>query len=202
MVEGDRPKPSSSARHDEGESLKGACNDMRPTTALFGFSSLVIGTGVGAAAFFFGGFFDIAASAPDPAPVNWALIHVREASIMRHAVEPAPMPLDDPALVQEGARAYQGLGCQSCHGGLGARPARFSQGLNPQPNLKAVIGGITPPELFWVLKNGIKMTGMPSFGSGSDPTPDAELWKVVAFLKHVPSLSSDDLAKWITVHPH
>ena len=173
---------------------------MKPFPAIAGAACLAIAAGVGAATFFFDGFFNVSASEQDPALVNWTLSHVREASITRHATDQPSMSLDDAALVRDGAQAYASLGCQSCHGGLGAKPARFSQGLNPQPNLKAVIDEITPPELFWVLKNGIKMTGMPSFGTGKDPVPDAELWSVVAFLKGVPSLSSDDLAKWTATH--
>ncbi|MCW6511821.1 c-type cytochrome [Lichenifustis flavocetrariae] len=173
---------------------------MKPFTAIACAACLAIAAGVGTATFFFGGVFSVAASERDPALVNWALVHVREASITRHATDQPPMSLDDASVVQGGAQAYASLGCQSCHGGLGVKPARFSQGLNPQPNLKAVIEDITPPELFWVLKNGIKMTGMPSFGTGKDPVPDAELWSVTAFLKRVPSLSSDDLAKWTAAH--
>lgn len=169
---------------------------MSSLKAHVGAACLVVAAGVGIAVFFFGGFFSVAASAQDPALVNWALINVREASIARHAIERPPFQVDDVAVVGRGAQAYASLGCQSCHGGLGAKPARFSEGLNPQPNLKAVINNISPPELYWVLKNGIKMTGMPSFGTGKDAASDADLWSVVAFLKNVPSLSSDDLAKW------
>ena len=43
--------------------------------------------------------------------------------------------------------------------------AKFSEGLNPAPpDLKDIVGDAQPRELFWVVKNGIKMTGMPSFG--------------------------------------
>jgi len=161
---------------------------------------LAIAGALGVAGFFFGGFFSVAASDQDPALVNWALIHVREASIARHATDTAPATLDDPRMVSDGAKAYADLGCANCHGGLGTKPARFSKGLNPQPNLKAVIKDIAPQELFWVLKNGIKMTGMPSFGTGDQPVPDQDLWNVVAFLKQVPSLTDQDLKSWIAAH--
>jgi hypothetical protein len=62
--------------------------------------------GIGAAIFFFGGFFDVAANHPDPDIVNWALIHVRKASIARHAIDQPPASLEDPALVRAGARAF------------------------------------------------------------------------------------------------
>ena len=94
--------------------------------------------GIGAAAFFFGGFFSVAANHPDPYMVNWALVQVRKASITRHATDQPPGSLDDPAMVREGARAYFQRGCTNCHGGPGVEPADFSAGLNPQPNLNRV----------------------------------------------------------------
>jgi hypothetical protein len=65
---------------------------------------LSILVGIGAAVFFFGGFFDIASNHPDPDIVNWALVHVRKASIARHATDQPPASLGDPAFVRAGAR--------------------------------------------------------------------------------------------------
>src|SRR5271170_5373933 len=61
---------------------------------------------IGAATFFFGGFFDVGAAHADPDVVSWALIQVRKASIARHATQRLPVSLDDPALVRAGARTY------------------------------------------------------------------------------------------------
>jgi hypothetical protein len=63
---------------------------------------LAILGGIGAAAFFFGGFFNVGANHPDPDVVNWALVQVRKASIARHATDRLPVSLDDPALVRAG----------------------------------------------------------------------------------------------------
>jgi mono/diheme cytochrome c family protein len=157
---------------------------------------LAILGGIGAAVFFFGGFYSVAANNPDPALVSWALIQVRKASITLHATDQPPGPLDDPALVQAGARAYSQLGCVDCHGGPGVEPAKFSDGLNPPPNLKKVVNDLRPQELFWVIKNGIKMSGMPSFGAIEPSVPDQELWTIVAFAKMLPSVSDQDFKAW------
>jgi mono/diheme cytochrome c family protein len=162
---------------------------------------LAILGGIGAAIFFFGGFFSVAANHPDPDIVNWALVRVRVASIARHATDQPPASLDDPALVRAGARAYSQRGCINCHGGPGLEPAQFSDGLNPPPNLKKVVNDLLPQELFWVIKNGIKMTGMPSFGSVSPPLPDQEIWSMVAFLKGLPSVSDADYKAWSAAPP-
>jgi mono/diheme cytochrome c family protein len=150
---------------------------------------------VGAAAYFFGGFYSVAGTAQDPAVVTSALVHIRLASISRHATGVPPMSVDDPAVVQAGARAFAARGCVNCHGGPGVKWAKFSEGLNPSPpDLKDVVGGLEPSELFWVVKNGINMTGMPSFGSIG--VPDQEIWSIAAFLKKLPSVSEQDYKTW------
>ena len=155
---------------------------------------------IAAAAFFFGGFFNIAASDQDPAPVAWALIHVREASIDHHATDTPPASLDDPAMVKAGARAFAERGCVFCHGGPGAQWAKFSEGLNPgPPDLKDIAGELQPAEVFWVVKHGIRMTGMPSFGAAG--VADPEIWSIVAFVKKLPTVSEADFKAWSTAAP-
>jgi hypothetical protein len=136
---------------------------------------------VGAAVFFLGGFYSVAASEQDNGFVAWALVHVRQASIDRHATAGPPGSLDDPGLVRAGAHA-------------------FSEGLNPAPpDLKDVVGEAKPAQLFWVIKNGIRMTGMPSFGATG--VPDQEIWSIVAFLKKLPTVSDADFKTWSTSAP-
>jgi mono/diheme cytochrome c family protein len=168
----------------------------RVRTLLTLVGALAILVGIVAAAFFLGGFYSVAADSSDPNFVNWALIHVREASIARHATGQPPIPFEDPTLVRAGVRAYSEIGCVNCHGGPGVEPANFSDGLNPPPNLKKVINDLQPQEVFWVIKHGIKMTGMPSFGARNPPVPDQTIWSIVAFLKRVPSVSDEEFKAW------
>jgi len=161
--------------------------------AIIGVIAIVVA--VAAAVFFFGGFYSVAGTQKEPGIVASALIHIRQASIDRHAVDMPSISLDDPAVVQAGARAFSARGCVNCHGGPGANWAKFSEGLHPSPpDLKEVVNGLEPRQLFWVIKNGINMTGMPSFG----PTgvPDGEIWTIVAFLKKLPSVSDQDFKAW------
>ena len=91
---------------------------------------------------------------------------VRTASIERHATDQPPANLAIPPMVQAGAREYAEHGCATCHGAPGVTWAKFSEGLHPDPpDLKEVVGERSPSQLFWVIKNGINMTGMPSFGA-------------------------------------
>jgi mono/diheme cytochrome c family protein len=161
--------------------------------------ALAIIVAAAAAIFFFGGFFDIAASDQDPDIVKWALITVRTASIDRHGNDLSPVKLDDPEIVQAGARAFAARGCFNCHGAPGVDWQKFSEGLNPDPpDLKDVVKEREPGQLFWVVKHGIKMTGMPSFGAiGAD---DKEIWSIVAFIKTLPTVSEADYKAW-TANP-
>ena len=81
------------------------------------------------------------------------------------------------------------------------KPGKFSEGLNPAPNLDKVINGLQPQEVFWIIKNGIKMTGMPSFGAEDPPVADQTIWAIVAFVKKLPSVSDEDFKAWSAAPP-
>ena len=156
---------------------------------------LAIAIGIGAAVYFFGGYYSVAGTTEDPAVVTWALTRVRTASINRHANDAAPAALNDATTVQAGAKAYAMLGCANCHGAPGVKWQKFSEGLHPDPpDLKDVAGELAPAQLFWIIKNGINMTGMPSFEQAG--ANDDQIWSVVAFVKKLPSVSESDFKAW------
>jgi mono/diheme cytochrome c family protein len=159
---------------------------------------LAILGGIGTAIFFYGGFFNVAASDPDPGIVNWSLIQVRKASIARHAIDQPPASFGDPAMVQAGAFAYAKEGCNTCHGEPGVEPAKFTEGLNPPPDLREVVNDLTPAEIYWVIDNGIKMTAMPSFGIDKPPVRAQKIWAIAAFLKKLSSVSDENFKAWTT----
>jgi mono/diheme cytochrome c family protein len=157
--------------------------------------ALAIIVALAAGVYFFGGFYSIAATQPDPGIVAWALQTVRNASIGRHATDTPPAGLDAPATIQAGARAFAARGCTTCHGGPGVMWAKFSEGLRPDPpDLKEIVGDLTPAQIFWVVKNGINMTGMPSFATAE--VPDQEIWAIAAFAKKLPDISEADYKAW------
>jgi mono/diheme cytochrome c family protein len=162
--------------------------------SLIGLLAIVVG--VAALVFFFGGFFNVAATNEEPAPVKWALIKVRMAAVDRYATDRPPAGYDAPDKVQAGAKAYSARGCTNCHGGPGVDWQKFSEGLRPDPpDLTKVVKEREPRHLFWVVKNGINMTGMPSFGATG--VPDPEIWSMVAFLNKLPDVKEDDFKKWV-----
>ncbi len=152
------------------------------------------------AVYFLGGFYSVAASAKDPAIVEWVLVRVRTASIARHARDPEPANFNDAANVQAGARQFAEHGCANCHGAPGVNWAKYSEGLHPDPpDLKEVVSDRTPAQLFWVIKNGVNMTGMPSFALAG--AKDDDIWKIVAYLKKLPGISEADYKAWTAPPP-
>jgi mono/diheme cytochrome c family protein len=170
--------------------------------AFIGFLAII--AAIAGAVFFLGGFYSVAATGEDTGFINqatdWAIGQTRDASIARHATETPPASLDDATTVQAGARAFNERGCVHCHGAPGVMWSKFSEGLNPDsPDLKELADEREPKDLFWVIKNGIRMTGMPSFGAIE--VPDQEIWSIVAFVKKLPSVSDDDFKSWTAESP-
>jgi len=161
--------------------------------ALIGGLAIIIT--VLAGSYFLGGFYSVAASAADPAPVVWTLTRVRTASIARHAGGQPPFALDDPSVIRVGALHFAQYGCAHCHGAPGAQWSKFSEGLNPEAaDLNEIAKARDVAAIFWVVKSGIRMTGMPSFGKAG--VPDNELWQIAAFVKKLPGVSETDYKSW------
>jgi mono/diheme cytochrome c family protein len=119
----------------------------------------------------------------------------RSESIARHATDKPRVSLDDPAIIQAGARAYLAAGCVNCHGAPGVNWQKFSEGMRPYPaDLKDVANDASSLEIFFVVKNGIKFTGMPSFGS--EGVSDQDMWAITAFVKKWPVVSDADFKAW------
>jgi Cytochrome C oxidase, cbb3-type, subunit III len=105
--------------------------------------------------------------------------------------------MEDAATIQTGARAFASRGSANCHGGPEVPWAKFSEGLRPDPpDLKDVIKELNSSQIFWVVRNGINMTGMPGFNLVE--APDQEIWTIVAFVKKLPTVSEADYKAWTT----
>ena len=148
-----------------------------------------------AVGFIYSGIYDVAATTPDTGLIQWALETTQHSSVHRRAEEvEAPPSLDDPNLIRTGLIEYHEL-CVVCHGAPGVPISPIGQGLNPSPPELANESDEEAGELFWVTKNGIKMTGMPAFGVTHS---DEELWAIVAFMKKMGDLSPEEYQRMVT----
>jgi mono/diheme cytochrome c family protein len=156
---------------------------------------LAICVAIAGAVYFFGGFYNVAASEGGNPLIEWAVVSVREASLDRHFhAPPPPAWFSDPKTVAAGAHEFVEEGCVRCHGGPGVKPDKFAQGMEPKPpDLKEVGEDDEPAHIFWVIKTGIRMTGMPAFGGHAG---DDEIWRAVAFIKHIKDVSPEDFKTW------
>ena len=136
------------------------------------------------------GSYNVAANVPHWSTTYIVLEQVRERSIMNHGKGIEVPALDGPDMLKAGVQFYHEA-CRLCHGAPGYPSAPFALGLYPSPpyfpsghsQRKRTDG-----ETFWVVKNGIKMTGMPAFGAGYE---DGELWGTVIAFKRLPGMSRD-----------
>ena len=137
------------------------------------------------------GTVNVAASQPDGRAMEWALNSIARRSVARHARTVGAMPSLDSAQLVHGLDHFHAM-CVDCHGAPGFERSEAGEGLNPPaPDLAEVIEEEewSDAELFWIIKNGIRMTGMPAFG----PTHgDGDLWAIVAVTKGLPSLDDEE----------
>ena len=144
------------------------------------------------------GSFDVAADKPHSQPVFWLMNTVRERSVaIRAAGITVPDDLVDAKRIASGAAQYDEM-CSICHLAPGMERTEISRGLYPRaPELRRK-SELTPAEQFWVVKHGLKMTGMPAWGVTHD---DKLLWDVVAFLRKLPELTADQYKALVASAP-
>ena len=141
----------------------------------------------GAGVFVFGKFYELSAIRQHPLWVYRGLSLVRDAVITASARD-ITVPQDfEAAATPEGAALYQ-THCAQCHGAPGLPPEDFAFGMMPDPsNLPAAARERPPREVFWLVRNGLKMSGMPAW---EYRLSDAEMWQITAMVAALPQLSS------------
>ncbi|HEY1992661.1 MAG TPA: cytochrome c [Gammaproteobacteria bacterium] len=143
-------------------------------------------TALAVVAYAYSAIEDVAASRPEGAVTGWLLTTIRDRSIERRASGIKVPPLDDPKLIAEGFGHYHEM-CTGCHLAPGIDSSEIRAGLNPQPPVLAeIVPNSNPARLFWVIKNGVKMTGMPAWGASHS---DGMIWAMVAFLEKLPGMT-------------
>lgn len=134
------------------------------------------------------GAVPIKASSRHWAITEWVLQFAKRRSVVTHAALTAPKPpaaLDDMSFVLRGAGHFE-IGCRPCHGAPGDRMPRIPVAMTPRPpELSPRMGSWSPEQLFYIVKHGVKFTGMPAWPAQGR---DDEVWAVVAFLRRLPAL--------------
>lgn len=148
---------------------------------------------VAAVTFLYSGIYPMGADDHHHDLTHWALETLRERSIARASAGiEVPVDLDNPERLLSGGADYNDM-CAGCHLKPGKSQSDFSLGLYPAPPNLALTtiehgdATVLAQRRFWVIKHGVKASGMPAWGMGHD---DERIWSMVAFLQRLPELSS------------
>ncbi len=142
--------------------------------------------------FIYSGWYNVSAMNEESGFMKWVLNTTSNNAIESRSKDISVPNLNDLQMLKEGFEHYNEM-CISCHGAPGKEETELSKGLNPPaPYLVKAANFIDAKEMFWVTKNGIKMTGMPAWGKTHS---DEKIWAIVAFMKKLPSITSEDYEK-------
>ncbi|SFU84172.1 c-type cytochrome [Halomonas korlensis] len=151
-------------------------------------AALVVAMGVGAAGFVYWGAYNVSALQQHTEPVFTVLNLALDRSIRQRAEE-VEVPKLTPDMAEQGRRLYESR-CVQCHGAPGVGRDDVGKGLTPvPPNLAHTAKAKSAAEIFWPIKHGIKMTGMPSWQFKFN---DEQIWAIVAFITRLPEMSPAD----------
>jgi len=137
----------------------------------------------------YSGSYYVGADEPHWSTTAWLMNQARNRAIRANAADIAePAGLNDRVKIVAGVSHYSEH-CAVCHGAPGVERGDLAKGLYPRPpSLINSAKLYTPAELFWIVKHGIRMTGMPSWADHSDN----ELWATVAFIEKLPGMTDQD----------
>ncbi len=106
-----------------------------------------------------------------------------------------------PPAIQDGL-AHWADHCASCHANDGSGETAMGRNLYPKaPDMRAAATQrLSDGELFYLIEHGVKLTGMPAWGTGT-PEGEAASWRLVHFIRRLPSLTDDELTAMEDLNP-
>ena len=146
---------------------------------------IIVGSGLS------GALYNVSTLSPDPGFLRWIFSSTSDNSMKHHANGIKVPSLTDGSMIAEGFDHYNDM-CVTCHAGPGLSKSEAGIGIYPKaPNLARSAKQLPPQDLFWVIKNGIKSTGMPGFAKTH---PDSKIWAMVAFLEKMKNMTPQEYA--------
>lgn len=131
------------------------------------------------------GLIPITASSGHWAATRWFLQFSKQRSVSTHSIGTEVPALDDTRMILRGAGAYE-TNCSACHGSPSVPRPGVAQHLTPRPPyLPTTLHNWGDAELHYIVKHGIKFTGMPAWPA---QRRDDEVWSIVAFIRRLPDL--------------
>jgi mono/diheme cytochrome c family protein len=136
----------------------------------------------------------------EPMPIERTLAYAARTAAMPGSWKDRANPIADSPAVQHEAMAHYADHCAVCHGNDGSGATMLGAGMYPKPPDMRLpeTQSRTDGELFAIIENGIRLSGMPAFGGeGSEEAS----WKLVRFLRHLPQLTPEERAAMEHLNP-
>ncbi|MDP9052508.1 MAG: c-type cytochrome [Acidobacteriota bacterium] len=161
--------------------------------------ALVVFTGIGAYVYMRTAMHGFSARA-EPSRTETMLATYARATAMPSDARSLKNPVYASSDVLHESMAHFADHCAVCHANNGGGQTMFGNGLYPKPpDLRLPrTQNLTDGEIFYIVENGIRMSGMPAFG-GSDSSEDS--WKLVYFIRHLPQLTPQEEAQMESLNP-
>ena len=138
----------------------------------------------------------------DPTAIErWIARRARDAALPGGAKSRAnPIPQAPDVLAE--ARAHWADHCASCHANDGSGETMMGKHMYPPaPDMREHgTQNLSDGELFYIIQNGIRLTGMPGWGSGSGQDED-DSWKLVHFIRHLRDLTVEERKQMEKLNP-
>jgi mono/diheme cytochrome c family protein len=133
---------------------------------------------------------------PEPSRLEAGAARAARHLLIPHASRAAANPVEAEPEVLVRARAHFADHCAACHGNDGRGDTELGRGLYPRTpdmTLRAT-QELSDGELFWIIENGVRLTGMPAWG---DPGGESgqESWELVHFIRRLPALTAEEIAE-------
>lgn len=124
---------------------------------------------------------------------GWAM--PRSAKAMQN-----PVALTPEVMTQ--ARRHYADHCAVCHANDGSGDTEMGRGMYPKPpDMRKETQTMSEGEIYYTIRNGVRLTGMPAWGAASDGDHDNDSWALVHFIRHLPQLSASELRDMQNYNP-
>lgn len=126
---------------------------------------------------------------------------IRNASLAMHTRGLANPVAATPDVVKEGMEHFADH-CAVCHGNDGGGDTEMNRGLSPKaPDMRlAATQNLSDAELFYIIENGVRLTGMPGWGNGTKEG-ETSSWHLVHFVRHLPKITDEEIAQMEDLNP-
>ena len=140
------------------------------------------------------------ANAPPTLLEVWAARKARDLGLPNTEKQRTNPILNTPEILSE-ARAHWADHCAVCHANNGSGQTQMGEHMYPRPPdmRKQDTQELTDGELFYIIQNGIRLSGMPAWGA--EHNGEEESWKLVRFIRHVPNLSETEIREMKKLNP-